>query len=347
MKKISRRRFIKKSIFIGSGIYLLPSLTFCSGNNHYNQSANLKNKSFIPGYKKLELAGQLSDRVEAMYAKFKNCSLCPRNCGVNRIKGETGVCKATSNVKVATAYPHFGEERALVGKRGSGTIFFSNCNLRCVFCINYKINHLGYGKNTSDNELAEMMLNLQKKGCKNINLVTPTHYAPNIVNAVQIACKKGLSIPLVYNTSGYEQKEILKLLEGIVDIYLPDLKYMENKNSGKYSSGAFDYPKYATTAIKEMHGQVGDLITDQQGNAVRGLMIRHLVMPNNIANTDKVVKWIAKNLGKNTYVNIMAQYRPTFKAFDYPKISRRITRKEFKQAIKWAKEAGLSNLDKG
>jgi putative pyruvate formate lyase activating enzyme len=346
MKKITRRRFLKQTLSVGGAVYLFQGTSFCSPGSSSNKDQASQETIFTPGYKKLEQAGLLSERVEKLYDIYKSCILCPRECGANRLKGEKGICRGTSTVKVSSAHQHFGEERALVGKHGSGTVFFSNCNLRCVFCINYQISIQGNGNKISDSQLASLMLGLQKKGCRNINIVTPTHYVPNMVRAVQIACKKGLTIPLTYNTSGYERVEILKLLDGIIDIYLPDLKYMESQMSGKYSSGAFDYPECATAAIKEMYRQVGDLKTDASGNALRGLILRHLVMPNNVSNTDKVIKWIADNLSKSTYVNIMAQYRPMYKAFDYPKIARRINRSEFTQAIKWAREAGLTNLDK-
>jgi len=345
MRKINRRQFLKKSVFWGSFACLAPNSSFCSSQNN-SPLPQVKEPEFIPAYKKLDQDGKLTARIDQFYSLYQNCQLCPRRCGVNRLKGEKGICQGTSTPVVASASPHFGEEKVLVGKQGSGTIFFSNCNLRCVFCINFRISQMGIGQETTDEEIAVRMLKLQEKGCRNINLVTPTHYAPNILKAVQIASRKGLNIPLAYNTSAYERLEIIKLLDGIVDIYLPDIKYMDANISGKYSSNASDYGKKAMAAIKEMFRQVGHLKTDNNNNALRGLMIRHLVMPNNTSNTDQIVKWIASDLAKDTYVNIMAQYRPMFKAFDYKEIARPITRKEFKQAITWAREAGLTNLDK-
>jgi len=246
---------------------------------------------------------------------------------------------------IFSAQPHFGEEVPLVGKNGSGTIFFSNCNLRCIFCQNWPISHEGKGKELQDEDLANMMIHLQKIGCHNINLVTPTHVMPNILNATRIALKKGLHLPLVYNTSGYERLEILKILDGIVDIYMPDMKYMDADYAEKYSSGASDYPELTKRAIIEMNRQVGELQVDKRGIATRGLIIRHLVMPNRVAGTEKLVRWMAEALPKSTYVNIMAQYHVNYKAFDYPEIARGITVQEFLEAMEWAEKYGLTNLD--
>jgi putative pyruvate formate lyase activating enzyme len=246
---------------------------------------------------------------------------------------------------VYVAQPHFGEETSLVGSRGSGTVFFSNCNLRCIFCQNWPIAHEGNGAELEDEALADMMLRLQTIGCHNINLVTPTHVMPNILNAVCIAFRKGLRIPLVYNTSGYERIEILKLLDGIVDIYLPDMKYMHPQKAAEYSAGASDYPASAQAAILEMHRQVGVHCTDARGIARRGLMIRHLVMPNRVAGSELFIRWVAENLPKSTYVNIMAQYHAAYQAFDYPEIWRRITIAEYLEVMDWAEQYGLTQLD--
>ena len=260
-------------------------------------------------------------------------------------KGEKGFCRAPLKPVIFSAHPHFGEEKSIVGDNGSGTIFFSNCNLRCIFCQNWPIAHEGRGKEIQDEDLADMMIDLQKIGCHNINLVTPTHVMPNILNATRIALYKGLRIPLFYNTSGYERLEILKILDGIVDIYKPDMKYMDADKAAKYSAGASDYPEVAKKAIIEMNRQVGELKIDNRGIALRGLIIRHLVMPNRVAGTEKFVRWVAENLPKSTYVNIMAQYRVEYKAFDYPEISRGITVQEFLEAMDWAEKYGLTNLD--
>jgi len=334
--KISRRDFIRTSFLLGSSLLLSPE------SPHAKQK---KEEQWHPAYEKLEREGKLAQRVKQAYASFENCQICPRKCGVNRLKGEKGFCRAPVKPVVFSHHPHFGEEMPLVGRNGSGTIFFSNCNLRCVFCQNWPIAHEGRGKEVQDEDLADMMLHLQKIGCHNINLVTPTHVMPNILNATQIALKKGLHLPLMYNTSGYERLEILKILDGIVDIYKPDMKYMDADKAAKYSAGASDYPEVTKKAILEMNRQVGILKLDKQGIATRGVIIRHLVMPNRVAGTEKFVRWVAEALPKSTYVNIMAQYRVEYKAFDYPEISRGITAQEFLEAMDWAEGYGLTNLD--
>ncbi|MCX7955133.1 MAG: hypothetical protein N3A01_08100 [Bacteroidales bacterium] len=313
-------------------------------SDKHKDSSNVGN-IFVPSYLKLKEKNELKKRGEELWERLKHCDLCPRNCGVNRIAGEKGTCKATATLQIASYGPHYGEEDELVGNGGSGTIFFTNCPLLCVFCINYDISQLGVGKNTEIDDLANMMLYLQKIGCHNINLVTPTHYLPHIILALDKAVDKGLRLPLVYNTSGYEKVEILKYLDGIVDIYLPDFKYGCNDLAGKFSIGAYDYFDVAQKAILEMHRQVGVAKPNPKtGIMERGLMIRHLVMPNNTSCSDKVIKWIAENLPKNTYVNIMSQYSPVFKAKNYPEINRRITYNEYHQVIEWAKQHNLTNI---
>jgi putative pyruvate formate lyase activating enzyme len=334
--KITRREFIKTSLVLGGSLFLPRTIL---------SAPSREKQGYHPAYAKLESEGQLAPRIEQAYSLLKECELCPRKCGANRLEGERGFCRAPAKVAVYIAQPHFGEEISLVGEHGSGTIFFSNCNLRCVFCQNWPIAHEGQGSELEDEDLAKMMLYLQKLGCHNINLVTPTHVMPNIINATRIACKKGLRIPLVYNTSGYERVEILKILDGIVDIYLPDLKYMEGEKAAKYSAGASDYPEVGKEAIIEMNRQVGQHLVDQRGIALRGLMIRHLVMPNRVAGTDKFVKWVGKALPKSTYVNIMHQYRVEYKAYEHPEIWRAITAEEYLEAMDWAVVEGLTNLD--
>ncbi|MCP4676804.1 MAG: radical SAM protein [Deltaproteobacteria bacterium] len=299
-----------------------------------------------PSYLALERGGELARREAALWEIFKSCALCPRSCGVNRLAGEKGRCGATAQVKVHSAGPHFGEEWPLVGTSGSGTVFFSNCNLLCCFCQNWEINHRGDGKIRIHEQLARMMLDLQGRGCKNINLVTPTHVAPNIVKSLRIAIKGGLKVPLVYNTGGYDSLEVIRLLDGIVDIYLPDFKYQDEKMALKYSSDAVDYPKVAAAGIKEMYRQVGNLKTaGMLGGAERGLMLRHLVMPNNIAGTDRFIRWVARELSPRTYTNLMDQYRPAHKAFGYPEIARRINEEEWQKVLTWAKQAGLKRVE--
>ena len=334
--KITRREFIKSSILLGGTVFLYPSSLYAT---------QAQKPQWFPGYAKLEKAGILSQRVKQSYEILKECRLCPRQCGVNRLNGERGYCQAPGRVMVYSAHPHFGEEISLTGHKGSGTIFFSNCNLRCVFCQNWPISHEGQGKEFEDEDLADMMIYLQKIGCHNINLVTPTHVMPNILGATRIAFIRGLRIPLVYNTSGYERVEILKILDGIVDIYLPDMKYMDAEMSGKYSAGASDYPEVALAAIIEMNRQVGVHQTDNRGIAISGVMIRHLVMPDRVAGTEKFVKWVANTLPKSTYVNIMPQYHVDYRAFEYPEIARGITVQEFLEAMTWAVQYGLTNLD--
>ena len=336
--KLTRREFIRGFMAVGGSILLTSA--------PLRLLAQDKTESWSPAYRRLEQEGRLADRIEQAYALFKSCRCCPRQCGVDRLAGQRGFCRAPAQVMVYSAHPHFGEEIPLVGTGGSGTIFFSNCNLRCVFCQNWPISLEGRGQAIEDGELAEIMIELQDLGCHNINLVTPTHVMPNILKATRIALKRGLRLPLVYNTSGYERLEIVKMLDGIVDIYLPDFKYTDPEKAALYSSGARDYPERAKAAIAEMHRQVGELQVDGDGVARRGLIIRHLVMPNRVAGTLAFVQWVADSLGRTTYVNIMSQYHVDYQAYNYPEIARGITVEEFLEAVAWAQDNGLSNLDK-
>jgi putative pyruvate formate lyase activating enzyme len=339
----SRREFVLRSVTAASTVLVPPG---CRGRG-LGEAVPLAadaDAEFEPGYLKLERAGELAKREDALWEILASCEICARGCGADRLAGDTGVCSTPARIKVHSAGPHYGEERELVGSGGSGTVFFSNCNLLCCFCQNWEINHRGDGERTTHRELADTMLALQKRGCHNINFVTPSHVVPQIVKAVRIAAAGGLRLPLVYNTGGYDNLEVIKLLDGIVDIYLPDFKYQDGELAAKYSSGVSDYPEVAAAVIREMHRQVGDLETDPRGVATRGLIIRHLVMPNNIGGTDRLVRWIAEELGKDTYLNLMAQYRPEHEAFDHPAIARRLNREEWKQAVTWAKEAGLTNV---
>lgn len=301
---------------------------------------------FEPAYLQLHRSGELKRRAEELWAIMERCQLCPRQCGVNRLRGDSGFCRAPGTTLVISGFhPHFGEERPLVGEGGSGTIFLTHCNLRCAFCQNWTISHLGKGAEATIDEFAQMMLWLQAEGCHNINLVTPTHYSPHILRAVDVAAGKGLRLPVLYNTSGWERLEILALLDGVVDIYLPDFKYWDRAMAAKYSAGADSYPEVTRAAILEMHRQVGVAKPTAQGIVQRGLMIRHLVMPNDVAGSEQIMEWIAANLPLDTYVNIMAQYTPMHKAFDYPEISRRITAEEYRRVVHKAQELGLTNLD--
>ncbi|MCX7838833.1 MAG: radical SAM protein [Anaerolineae bacterium] len=301
---------------------------------------------FEPGYVKLARTGELSKRAEKLWAIMESCQLCPRQCRVNRLKGMSGFCHSPGATLVVASFgPHFGEERPLVGFGGSGTIFFTHCNLRCVFCQNWYISQLGVGEETEIAELAQMMLELQKIGCHNLNIVTPTHYSAHLVKALEIAVEMGVRLPIVYNTSGWERREILEILDGIVDIYLPDFKYWDSAMAAKYSSGAASYPEMTQAAILEMNRQVGVAKPAQGGILQRGLIIRHLVMPNNVAGSEQIMEWIATYLPKDTYVNIMMQYNPLFKALEYPEIARRITKEEYERVVRRAQELGLTNLD--
>lgn len=342
MREISRRDFLSDSLFLTSSAFLFKSRLLSSPEREDMRFE--ENEKIYPSYIKLYRAGILSERVKELYSFYENCRICPRDCRVNRLEGQTGKCQAASKVKISSAVPHFGEEAPLVGRYGSGTIFFSNCGLRCVYCQNYTISIDGEGVEISDERLAESMLKIQKFGCHNVNLVTPTYYIPNIVSALQKAIPKGLRIPLVYNTGGYEKLETLQLLDGIVDIYMPDCKYMDPQMAAKYSSEAYNYPYYAKIALKEMFRQVGDLKVEGKGIAVRGLIIRHLVLPNRVAGTEEFLKFVANNLSKTTYLNIMRQYRPEHKAKEYPKIARRLDRNEYTEALRWARKYGLNRL---
>jgi putative pyruvate formate lyase activating enzyme len=299
--------------------------------------------SFVPAYLKLS-PDELQDKVRNAEEILKECILCPRHCRVDRTSGELGFCRTKNKPFVASWGPHFGEERPLVGRFGSGTIFFSHCNLGCIFCQNWTISHLGEGSEMSFERLAKLMLNLQETGCHNINLVTPTHQMPMILRSTAIAIDMGLNIPIVYNCGGYESVESLKILDGVIDIYMPDFKYSNPEMALKYSR-AKDYPEAAKAAIKEMHRQVGDLIIDERGIALRGLLIRHLVLPEGVAGTGEVIRFIAEEISRNTYINIMDQYRPCYEAFEHPPLDRRITKREYNEALEMAIKAGLKRID--
>ncbi len=297
----------------------------------------------LPSYLRLS-SESLEERVRKAEEILRQCTLCPRECRVDRISGRLGVCRTGDRPFVSSWGPHFGEERPLMGIHGSGTIFFGRCNLLCVFCQNYTISHLGEGAEISFERLSEMMLDLQAMGCHNINLVTPTHQMSMILRSLALAREAGLALPVVYNCGGYESLEAIKLLDGVIDIYMPDFKYANPETALKYSE-AKDYPYVAKAVIKEMHRQVGDLVMDENGIARRGLLLRHLVLPEGLAGTREVVRFIAEEISKNTYINIMDQYRPCFEAYRYPPLDRRITTREFEQAVEAAFQAGLRRID--
>jgi putative pyruvate formate lyase activating enzyme len=275
---------------------------------------------------------------------LEDCVLCPRRCHVNRLKGELGQCHTGDKAVVSSYGPHFGEEAPLVGTGGSGTVFFAYCNLRCVFCQNYSISQQGVGDVVSSADLAYMMLALQRRGCHNINLVTPTHVVPQILAALEVAAADGLHIPVVYNCGGFESVETLRLLDGIVDIYMPDMKYGDSGVARKYS-GIDDYAEINRAAVKEMHRQVGYLEIDSRGVAVNGLLVRHLVLPHGLAGTDRIARFLASEVSPNTYLNVMAQYHPCHRAGDFPELSRAITKEEYLEAATSALQHGLTRLD--
>jgi len=298
----------------------------------------------VPGYIELYRSGDLEERAARARAMLDGCTLCPHRCRADRSQGKVGLCRTASVAMVSSYGPHFGEEAPLVGTHGSGTIFFTNCNLRCVFCQNYDISQLGVGEPVDDNVLAGMMLSLERRGCHNINLVTPTHVVPQILSALVVAAGKGLSVPLVYNCGGYDSVETLRLLDGVIDIYMPDMKYSDEAY-GRAFSGAKNYPDVNRKAVKEMHRQVGDLRLNERGIATRGLLVRHLVLPNGIAGTKGVVEFIAKEISKDTYLNVMDQYRPAYRAHEIPRIARPLHREEYLEAVNIATEHGLERLD--
>lgn len=298
-----------------------------------------------PSYLSTYSSGNLHKKTEKARDILKNCTLCPRKCGVNRMEGETGVCNTGRLAMVSSFSPHFGEEDPLVGEKGSGTIFFTHCNLLCLFCQNFDISHMGEGIEVYPNQMAHMMLELQKQGCHNINFVSPSHVVPQILEALELAVPEGLNIPLVYNTGGYDAVETLKLIEGVIDIYMPDIKFFDPEIA-QTACSARDYPEVVKDAVCEMHRQVKDLTTDEKGVARKGLLVRHLVLPGNIAGTGEVMQFLSERVSKNTYVNIMSQYRPLGKAREYPEFAERPDENDFAQARQAALDAGITRLDR-
>ena len=293
-------------------------------------------------YIDLYQSGELRKRVREAYARLRSCDLCPRDCGVDRVAGQTGFCKAGLKPKIASANVHRGEEPPISGSRGSGTIFLSYCTLRCRFCQNYPISQFGNGEEMTTGELASRMLRIQRQGVHNINFVTPGHYLPQILAALLIAVPHGFRLPIVWNTSGYEKAEVLRLLDGIVDIYLPDMKYADDEPAVRLSSAA-GYRDCNRTAVKEMLRQVGHLKLDDEGIAVQGLIIRHLVLPQGAAGSRETLRWIAENLGTETHIALMNQYFPAYLAQETPGINRKITDDEYREAVEALEEFGLEN----
>jgi len=298
-----------------------------------------------PRYLKAHETGALRNKVEAALALLDEpCRVCPRICRVNRLQDEAAVCHTGRHAIVASAFPHLGEEDCLRGWRGSGTIFFAHCNLKCVFCQNFDISQDGRGRAVGPEELAGIMLDLQRAGCHNINFVTPEHVVPQIVEALPLAIEAGLRLPLVYNTSGFDSPESLAVLDGLVDIYMPDVKFWDREMARRYVKAA-NYPEAMKQSIRAMHRQVGDLRLDTGGLAVCGLLVRHLVMPGDVAGTREIMRFLAREVSADTYVNLMAQYRPAWKTERYPEIDRVIEESEYRQALRIAREEGIHRFD--
>lgn len=309
------------------------------------QKMDNRNPLFQPSYLRLYQEGELNRRVSHLKGMLASCTLCPHRCGVNRVQGQLGKCRTGERAIVSSASPHFGEERVLVGKGGSGTIFFGYCNMACMFCQNYELSHLGMGREVGAEELARMMVVLQHQGCHNINFVTPTHVVPQILEGLLLSIPLGLRIPLVYNSGGYDSVETLRFLEGVFDIYMPDIKYGRDQE-GLELSGVPEYTKYAFAAVREMYNQVGDLRLDRRGIAFRGLLVRHLVLPDGIAHSEEVMEFLAQ-LSRETWVNIMAQYHPCYEARSvarkgtYAGLGRRPRWEEVDRVVAYARKLGL------
>ena len=299
----------------------------------------------FPSYVALLESGELERRVSTALELLTRCVLCGRRCGINRIESErSAVCHTGRHAVVSSFGAHHGEEDPLRGRTGSGTIFFGWCNLRCVFCQNHESSQSGAGHEADADELAGIMLELQGRGCHNINLVSPSHVVAQILEALLVAARQGLRLPLVYNTGGYDSEKALELLDGVIDVYMPDMKYGQSREARQYS-GVRNYAAINRKAVHEMHRQVGDLVLDEHGLARRGLLVRHLVLPGGLAQTGKVLKFIAEEISRDTYVNLMEQYRPSHKSFNYPPLDRRTTTREYERALDLARKYGLSRLD--
>ncbi len=302
--------------------------------------------SFEAAYLKLLAEGELDRRAEQALEHLRACDLCAWHCKIDRSIGRLGICKTSRRAKVSSFFPHMGEESPLTGTRGSGTIFFAHCNMRCQFCQNYELSALGEGSICDASDMANMMLALQHMGCHNINLVSPSHVVAQFLEALAIAAKKGLNLPIVYNTGGYDSLEALQILDGVIDIYMPDMKYSNAAIARKYSQ-IKDYPIHNQIAVREMHRQVGDLVIDERGIAQRGLLVRHLVLPGGLAGTREIMRFLAEEISRDTYINIMGQYRPEYKARveDMGPLSRRVTVEEIAEAYDMARAVGLHRFD--
>ncbi|MGB7095500.1 MAG: radical SAM protein [Anaerolineales bacterium] len=297
-----------------------------------------------PAYRNLLDDGRLAKRVVEAYQHLSICDVCAWECPVDRRAGKEGVCRTGELARVSSYGPHYGEESPLSGTRGSGTIFFTRCNLRCQYCQNHDISQTDHGEEVEPEAISSMMLELQSQGCHNINFVSPSHVVPQILAAVLIAAQSGLRIPLVYNTGGFDSIAMLNLLDGVINIYMPDMKYSDPLIARRYSK-IRNYPKINQQAVKEMHRQVGDLTVDQRGIALRGLLVRHLVLPNNLAGTREIIRYICEEVSQKTYLNIMDQYHPAYKSHHYPELDRRLSDQEYQTAVDAAIFAGMTNLD--
>ncbi len=302
---------------------------------------------FVPAYLQTHESGRLRQKVEEALEALRSCTVCPRNCRVNRLENKKACCHSGRYARVSSAFAHLGEEDCLRGWNGSGTVFFAWCNLRCVFCQNYETSQDGEGGEVTPQQLAGIMLRLQQAGCHNINFVTPEHVVPQILEALPLAIEGGLRLPLVYNTSGYDSLHSLRLMEGVVDIYMPDFKLWDPAHCLRYLA-AKDYAEVARQVIREMHRQVGELVVDEDGLALRGVLVRHLVMPGLLDDTREIMRWLADEVSRDTYVNVMDQYYPAWRAKSDPKfveLRRRIRPEEFEQALAYARAAGLWRFD--
>jgi putative pyruvate formate lyase activating enzyme len=310
-----------------------------------DRSSRQRKPGTYPAYLSLVESGEFERRVLEILALLKSCRLCPRACAVDRLDDERGTCGVGRQAVVSSAHPHLGEESPLVGRAGSGTIFFSGCNLKCLFCQNYEISQELIGTEVSTAELASLMLRIQELGCHNLNLVTPTHVVPQILEALGLAVGDGFSLPIVYNTGGYDSIDVIRMLDGIVDIYMPDIKYLSPAAAKEYSD-AEDYPEVIRSIMREMHRQVGDLEITNDGIAVRGLLVRHLVMPGHHEDSERIMRFLAEEISKDTYVNVMRQYRPEYEAYRHPPIDRPCSNDDWRLAVESAQAAGLHRLDK-
>jgi len=346
MKKYSRKEFLDRACRYS--LALLPSARLAAASGEASPVQILPDSAgqsgYEPSYLKLQASGELKARGESLWNSMRHCELCPRECHENRLRGEKGECGSTEQMRIGFSGPQFGDDFPLAGSRGSGAIVMANCSLRCVFCSAWQYSHGGTGKNEEIESLALIMLGLQERGCHNLNVVTPTHYLPHVLLALDAAASRGLRLPLVFSTGGWEKSRILRRLEGIVDVYLSDFKFFDPAMAARYSEGGESYPEITRKAVLEMHRQVGVAKPDPDGMIRRGLMLRHLVMPGNVGGTGEIVSWIAENLSKDTYLSLMSWYRPEYKASKYAEISRRLDLREYRKAVSQAREAGLTNL---